>query len=158
MTLMLSSAFKAVALLAVMLITIDGTSVTLRHREMSTVGRQEWIEHNIVTEWIPKQTALIVVDMWNEHWCRSATSRVGELAVIMNETLSAARKLGFNIIFAPSDCTKYYENNPARKYVVGLPNVTVPTSNNKTFPVMPLGTQTNEGCDTNSKQVNTFSA
>jgi hypothetical protein len=56
MTLMLSSAFKAVALLAVMLITIDGTSVTLRHREMSTVGRQEWIEHNIVTEWEPHQT------------------------------------------------------------------------------------------------------
>ena len=34
--------------------------------------------------WDPAQTAIIICDMWNQHWCKGATRRVGELAPAMN--------------------------------------------------------------------------
>jgi len=94
----------------------------------------------------------VVVDMWNQHWCQSATTRVGELAIPMNQTLAAARKLGIHIIFAPSDCTGYYANTPVRKNVLSLPNVTVPNGTAPTPPAMPLSTVTDGGCDVPSPQ------
>ncbi|HCO96509.1 MAG TPA: hypothetical protein DIU00_21655, partial [Phycisphaerales bacterium] len=39
-------------------------------------------------QWNPKQTAIIICDMWNEHWCKGATRRVAELAPYMNEVVS----------------------------------------------------------------------
>src|SRR5690242_9047076 len=40
--------------------------------------------------WDPKKTALIICDMWDDHWCKSAARRVGELAGPMNEVIKAA--------------------------------------------------------------------
>jgi len=37
-------------------------------------------------EWDPKKTALIICDMWDDHWCKSAARRVTELAGPMNES------------------------------------------------------------------------
>lgn len=44
--------------------------------------------------WETKKTAIIVCDMWDDHWCKSAARRVTELAGPMNEMLKAARKQG----------------------------------------------------------------
>ncbi|MHC4260177.1 MAG: hypothetical protein ACYSTF_07200, partial [Planctomycetota bacterium] len=30
-------------------------------------------------QWKPSETAIIICDMWNEHWCKGATRRVAEL-------------------------------------------------------------------------------
>src|SRR2546425_327808 len=38
-------------------------------------------------EWDPKKTALIICDMWDDHWCKSAARRVTELAGPMNEVV-----------------------------------------------------------------------
>src|SRR6266576_1717351 len=35
--------------------------------------------------WEPKRTALIICDMWDDHWCQSAARRVGEMAPPLNE-------------------------------------------------------------------------
>ena len=35
--------------------------------------------------WDPRRTAIIVCDMWDQHWCKSAASRVNELAGPMNQ-------------------------------------------------------------------------
>ena len=65
--------------------------------------------------WDPAQTAIIICDMWNQHWCRGATRRVGELAPAMNQTITAARSKGILIIHAPSSCMEAYKDHPARK-------------------------------------------
>ena len=39
---------------------------TIRERQMSTVGREYWVEKNTVTRWNPNQTAIVVVDMWDK--------------------------------------------------------------------------------------------
>jgi len=59
-------------------------------------------------EWDTKQTAIIICDMWNQHWCKGATARVAELAPYMNEVVSTARDKGVLIIHAPSGTTGAY--------------------------------------------------
>lgn len=65
--------------------------------------------------WDPKTTAIIVCDMWDQHWCKSAERRVGELAGQMNDVLKAARAKGVFVIHAPSTCTAFYKDTPQRK-------------------------------------------
>src|SRR5687768_2930920 len=59
--------------------------------------------------WEPKKTALIICDMWDDHWCKSAARRVGELAGPLNDVVKAARARGVFIIHAPSTCTGFYD-------------------------------------------------
>jgi type 1 glutamine amidotransferase/nicotinamidase-related amidase len=72
-------------------------------------------------EWNPKQTAIIICDMWNQHWCKGATRRVAELAPHINEVVSLARDKGVLIIHAPSGTVDAYEGNPARKRAQAAP-------------------------------------
>ena len=68
-----------------------------------------------ILRWDPAQTAIIICDMWNQHWCQGATRRVGELAPAMNQTIAAARAKGILIIHAPSSCMDAYKDHPARR-------------------------------------------
>ena len=68
-----------------------------------------------IENWKANQTALLICDMWNKHWCPTATERVGELAPVMNQVVKIARKKGLFIIHAPSDVTDFYEGHPARE-------------------------------------------
>lgn len=74
----------------------------------------------------PKKTAIIICDMWDKHWCRSATARVGEMAPRMNELLKAARAKGILIIHAPSDTMDFYKEFPQRKKAGALPRAEAP--------------------------------
>ena len=86
--------------------------------------------------------------MWNVHWCKSATARVAEIAVPMNQTLEAARNQGMQVIFAPSDVFGYYSNTSARRLVESLPTAPVPKAKPVQAPAFPLNTDTDGGCDT----------
>jgi nicotinamidase-related amidase len=65
--------------------------------------------------WDPKKTVLIICDMWDDHWCKSAASRVGEMAGPLNEVVKTARAKGVFIIHAPSSVTAFYKDTPQRK-------------------------------------------
>lgn len=65
--------------------------------------------------WDPKQTALIICDMWDDHWCKSAALRVAELAGPMNEVVKAARAKGVFVIHAPSSVVNFYKDTPQRQ-------------------------------------------
>jgi nicotinamidase-related amidase len=71
--------------------------------------------------WDPKKTAIIVCDMWDDHWCKSAAQRVGELAGPMNDMLKTARARGVFILHAPSTCTTFYKDAPQRKRAQNAP-------------------------------------
>ena len=72
-------------------------------------------------KWDPKQTTIIICDMWNQHWCKGATERVAELAPHINEVVSIARDKGVLIIHAPSGTVGAYANHPARKRAQDAP-------------------------------------
>lgn len=65
-------------------------------------------------EWNPCQTAIVVCDMWDAHYCKSAERRVAEMAPRMNQVLDAARRRGVTIIHAPSGTMDFYAKTPAR--------------------------------------------
>lgn len=74
-------------------------------------------------EWDARKTALIVCDMWDKHWCSSATRRVGEMAPRMNEVLKAARSRGALVIHCPSGTMDFYKDTPQRKLAQQAPPV-----------------------------------
>ena len=82
-------------------------------------GRFRVVQNKV--EWDPKQTAIIICDMWNQHWCKGATERVAELAPYMNEVVSSARGKGMLIIHAPSGTVGAYADHPARKRAQAAP-------------------------------------
>lgn len=64
--------------------------------------------------WEAGETAIIICDMWDDHYCESAAQRVGVMAPKMNEVITAARNHGVMIIHAPSGCMDQYEGTPHR--------------------------------------------
>jgi nicotinamidase-related amidase len=78
------------------------------------------------TTWEAAKTALIVVDMWDHHWCQSAERRVGELAKPMNEMIQSLRQNGVFVIHAPSTCVDFYKDTPQRKRAKEAPFAKTP--------------------------------
>ncbi len=79
-------------------------------------------------EWDPTKTALIVCDMWDDHWCQSAARRVTELAGPMNEVVKAARAKGVFIIHSPSSVVAFYQDTPQRQRAQNAPMVRPPVA------------------------------
>ena len=71
--------------------------------------------------WNPTKTAIVIIDMWDTHSCRSAAQRVVEMAPHVNRTISAARDKGVFIIHAPSDCMEFYKEAPQRQRAINAP-------------------------------------
>lgn len=95
----------------------------------------------------PAKTAIIVCDMWDKHWCRGATERVGGLVKKMNPVLEAARARGVLIIHAPSETMDFYKDAPQRLAMLSIPRVTPsPVLDVKDAP-LPIDDK-DGGCDT----------
>ena len=77
--------------------------------------------------WIPQETAVIICDMWNDHWCKRAAHRCSELAPRVNNFANIARARGALIIHAPSDTMRFYRGMAQRKRAARAPTVTPPT-------------------------------
>jgi nicotinamidase-related amidase len=75
---------------------------------------ENWKTESNKMAWKTKETAIIICDMWDEHWCKGMTAKVAEMAPKINELSSAARKNGITVIHAPSDNMDYYEGTPER--------------------------------------------
>lgn len=95
-------------------------SWTLETRSRENGDREFKVVEESVT-WEPAKTAIIVVDMWDDHHCVSAAKRVVEMAPHMNESLKAARARGVLIVHAPSDCAEFYKGAPQRKAIESAP-------------------------------------
>jgi nicotinamidase-related amidase len=79
-----------------------------------------------VARWEASETAIIICDMWNDHYCQSAAQRVGVMAPRMNEVITAARNHGVMIIHAPSGCMDRYADTPYRQRMQQAPSVEPP--------------------------------
>jgi len=72
-------------------------------------------------QWNPSETAIVICDMWNQHWCKGATDRVAELAPVMNQVVSLARDKGVLIVHSPSGTINHYKDHPARQVALNAP-------------------------------------
>ncbi|RIK78759.1 MAG: protein-signal peptide and transmembrane prediction [Planctomycetota bacterium] len=82
-------------------------------------GEYEVVER--AATWDAKRTALVVVDMWDDHWCRGAGRRVVELAGAVNRFAGEARRRGVLVIHCPSTCVDFYRGAPARQRALDAP-------------------------------------
>lgn len=87
----------------------------------------------------PSKTAVIVVDMWDRHWCKTYTARVANLVPRMNLAVTVARKLGIQVVWAPSDVVGFYADHPARKAMQATPAHPAPATIEFDPPPAPKG-------------------
>jgi nicotinamidase-related amidase len=87
-------------------------AITLRDRQKTAAGKIR--ERTRKVEWNASETAVIICDMWDNHYCRLAAQRVDAMAPRMNRVITAARAHGVLIIHAPSGCMDVYETTPHR--------------------------------------------
>ena len=99
----------------------------LRRLEKTDAGADQWQVVHRQAQWEPTRTAVVICDMWNQHWCKGATARVAEMAPRMNAVVSELRRRGALIIHCPSDTMKYYEGTPGRRLAQSAPKVETKT-------------------------------
>ncbi|MBI2929724.1 MAG: protein-signal peptide and transmembrane prediction [Verrucomicrobia bacterium] len=117
-------AFGAVGVTSCSLAADNALHLTLRSRAEARPGVFVLTEKKAV--WDAKKTALIICDMWDDHWCKSAARRVGEMAGPLNEVVKQARGRGVFIIHAPSSVTGFYQDTPQRRRAQAAPFVKPP--------------------------------
>jgi len=106
---------------------VSGTlRLNLRERQESAPGSKEFKVVERTVDWEVAKTAVIIVDMWDGHFCRLAAQRVGVMAPRMNTVTSAARSHGVMIIHAPSGVTYLYADMPYRKRMQQAPAAKMP--------------------------------
>jgi nicotinamidase-related amidase len=106
-----------------------------------------WVEAQFESAIVPAKTAIIITDMWDKHWCKGATYRVGLIARKMEPLLSLARAAGILIIHAPSETMDFYSDAPGRLLAENAPHF--PPPQELTFSDAPLPIDdSDEGCDT----------
>lgn len=115
----------ALVLTAASAAAVQADTLTLHPRSRVPIAgdTNEWQAVEQIAGWDARHSAIVICDMWDQHWCPDATERVGEMAPRMNEVVKAARAKGVFIIHCPSDTLKFYEGHPGRKLARSAPKV-----------------------------------
>ncbi|MCC7085782.1 MAG: cysteine hydrolase family protein [Pirellulales bacterium] len=100
---------------------VDMLKLHARCRQSVADSQGEFAVAEKTLEWQPRKTAVVVVDMWDQHWCRGAAERVAEVAGPLDKFVSAARQRGLLIVHCPSTCVDFYQDSPARRRAVEAP-------------------------------------
>ncbi len=119
---------------------------TLRTRVETFKGSGAWDEATLKKEFLGPETAIILCDVWDKHWCNSATERCGELAKKMVPLLVSLRARGVTVIHAPSDTMDFYKDAPQRKKMQALTKVEPPKPLEINAPPLPID-DSDGGCD-----------
>jgi len=104
----------------------------------------------------PKKSAIVICDMWDNHWCPSAAKRCDVLAKKVAPIIDSAREQGMTIIHCPSDTMKYYSEHSARKRAKDTKPTDPPADKKLPDPPLPIDDK-DGGCD-DVPQPNSFRA
>jgi nicotinamidase-related amidase len=111
-------------------------------------GSGQWEELTVPKISAPNQVALLICDMWDQHWCKIATQRCDTIARQMAPVVDAARAHGVLIIHAPSGCMAFYQGIPQRQRMLSAPKVTPPAERELAEPPLPFDYVYDEhGCE-----------
>ncbi len=98
----------------------------VRTRVQSTRDNDLWEEDTETVTLPVAETALLICDMWDKHWCDFASERVALLAPQIDKLVAAARTAGVLIVHAPSETLGFYEDSVPRRRILLAPKVTPP--------------------------------
>jgi nicotinamidase-related amidase len=103
----------------------DGLMLRARERPKSADG-SSFAATEKTLAWNPRETAMVICDMWDTHTCPAAAARVAEMAPRADAVAKALRAKGVLIIHCPSDTMKFYEGTPQRQLAQAAPKVDPP--------------------------------
>lgn len=114
-------------------------------------GHNDW-QAETVQRTIPgDKLAIIICDMWDNHWSRGAVEREAAMIPHMNAVLAAARDKGTHIIHAPSETMAFYTDHSARQRILAVPSVTPPPDRDHATLPLPVDAS-DQGSDTGETQ------
>ncbi|MBE0697496.1 MAG: isochorismatase family protein [Anaerolineaceae bacterium] len=96
------------------------------------------------------KTAVLLCDIWDNHWSRGAVDRLTEMLPRMNEVVALARQKGAKIIHAPSETLEFYTDSPARARMLAIPKIKPPRNRRILKPRLPIDDR-DGGSDTGEK-------
>ena len=112
--------------------TANELSLTLQTRDPATGEVVRTVERVD-----PRKIGVVAVDIWNYHWCKTATMRVDAFVPRIDRALEALRQLGATVMLCPSDIVDNYAGLPQRQQVLALPLVEVPRTVDVQCPPVP---------------------
>ncbi len=118
----------------------------LRTRVETFKGSGVWDEVSVEREFPVGETAVLLCDMWDKHWCRGATRRCEALAKKMSPVVNSARAKGVQIIHCPSETMSFYADSPQRRRMMLAPAVPLPKPLPVSDPPLPIDAS-DGGCD-----------
>lgn len=119
------AAWAALVCVALLTSPLTAEEMKLNFRTQVETAEDSGRYHSLVEGkgWQAEQTAIVICDMWNDHYCQNAARRIGEMAPRMNEVINKARAQGVLIIHAPSGCMDHYADTAARKLAQAAPKI-----------------------------------
>ena len=108
-------------------------------RKAITLSLRNGTEGSTIT-WDPRETAMLIIDPWSYHWCKTWNNRAFSQHRLLNAATAAGRKAGVTVIWSPTDVEESYigwpqyerGHNIPRQTPVNVRNTTIPTGNDIT--------------------------
>ncbi|MDR2470035.1 MAG: NPCBM/NEW2 domain-containing protein [Tannerella sp.] len=99
-----------------------------KHVTLNSVSLDAATGKSVVTpvETDPTKTAIIVIDMWNSHWCMTTAERVSAMVPRMNDVLEVARRAGMQVIWDPTDVVNAYSGYPQYERAIAVERKSAP--------------------------------
>ena len=128
-------------------------NVNLHSRKLvrNAAGYNVWEIIDVPTRLLVSQTALVLCDVWDKHWCRGADERLARLLPRMSQLVKTLRDKGVLIVHAPSDTMDFYAGAPARQRAIDVPKVEPPDDLPHDDPPLPVDAS-DGGCDTDNNR------
>lgn len=125
-------------------------NLILRSHKETSKGSNDWKEAIAEKRVSVAETAILICDMWDRHWCGGASKRCAALAEKMNPVIKAARDKGVQIIHAPSETMDFYSDGPQRRRMMLAPKIAPPKPLEIAAPPLPID-DSDGGCDSSEK-------
>ncbi len=104
--------------------TGDADTAALRLNARGRDEHGEAVEEAV--DWKAAETAIILCDMWDDHYCLNAVTRLEAMIPLMNDVTRSARAAGVHIVHAPSATMEFYDGTPQRERMTAAPHVEPP--------------------------------
>ena len=114
--------------------------LTLRTQQLTQDDNGYNVWQTVETEAVlpATETALLLCDLWDNHWSRGARERLAVLIPPMNEAVKAVRDRGVKIIHSPASAAEFYAGTPARQRMIDAPHVEPPEPLDLPDPPLPV--------------------
>ncbi|HRU32761.1 MAG TPA: isochorismatase family protein [bacterium] len=125
-------------------------TLKLNLRSRVRVAEDIWEERIDAKIFSIDKTAILLCDIWDNHWCSGAKKRVDILAPRINRVVSVARENGIQIIHSPSDTMDFYKGTVYRKRILEVPRIEPVELLSFYEPPLPID-DSDGGCDSGEK-------